>query len=40
MEVQPREIQNYLREDGTSPFEEWLDSLRDSRAKSKIDKVK
>lgn len=37
MEVQPREIQNYLTEDGTSPFEEWLDSLGDSRAKSKID---
>lgn len=37
MEVQPREIQNYLREDGSSPFEEWLDSLRDKKVRSKID---
>lgn len=36
MEAQPREIQNYLTVDGRSPFEEWLDSLRDNRARAKI----
>ena len=36
MKVQPREIQNYLTVDGKSPFEEWLDSLRDTRARAKI----
>ncbi len=25
MEVQPREIRNYLRTDGTNPFEDWYD---------------
>ncbi len=38
MEAQPREIQNYLTADGRSPFEEWLDSLRDTRAIDKIEK--
>lgn len=37
MEVQPREIQNYLTAEGRSPFEEWLDSLRDTKGRSKID---
>jgi putative addiction module killer protein len=37
VEAQPREIQNYLTIDGRSPFEEWLDSLRDIRAISQID---
>lgn len=37
MEVQPKEIQNYLREDGSSPFEEWLDSFGDKKVRSKID---
>ncbi len=36
MEVQPREIQNYVAADGTCPFEEWLDSLRDLTARAKI----
>lgn len=36
MKAQPREIQNYLTGDGRSPFEEWLDSLRDTRARAKI----
>ena len=38
MEVQPRQIQNYLTADGKSPFEEWLDALRDRRAIDKIEK--
>ncbi len=37
MEAQPREIQNYLTAEGRSPYEEWLDSLRDTRARDKID---
>jgi putative addiction module killer protein len=36
MEVQPREIRNYLTADGRNPFDEWLDALRDRRAKAKI----
>ncbi|MFN6460672.1 MAG: type II toxin-antitoxin system RelE/ParE family toxin [Nostoc sp. DedVER02] len=36
MEVQPREIRNYLTVDGKNIFNEWLDSLRDRRAKAKI----
>ncbi|MBC1236397.1 type II toxin-antitoxin system RelE/ParE family toxin [Nostoc sp. 2RC] len=35
MEVQPREIRNYLTVDGKNVFDEWLDSLRDRRAKAK-----
>ncbi|HEY9809819.1 MAG TPA: type II toxin-antitoxin system RelE/ParE family toxin [Halomicronema sp.] len=38
MEVQPKNIENYLRGDGSSPFEEWLDSLRDTKAVAKIKK--
>ncbi len=38
MEAQPREIRNYLTAGGRSPFEEWLDSLRDTRAIDKIEK--
>ncbi|MBR8833591.1 MAG: type II toxin-antitoxin system RelE/ParE family toxin [Stigonema ocellatum SAG 48.90 = DSM 106950] len=36
MEVQPREIRNYLTEDGKNPFDEWLDALQDRRGKAKI----
>lgn len=36
MEVQPREIRNYLTVDGKNIFDKWLDSLRDRRAKAKI----
>jgi putative addiction module killer protein len=38
MEVQPREIQRYTTPDGRVPFSEWLDSLRDLKAKFKIDR--
>ncbi len=38
METQPREIRNYITEDGREPFAEWLDSLRDMRAIDKIEK--
>jgi len=36
VEVQPRQIQNYLTADGKSPFEEWLNALRDTQARAKI----
>ncbi|WP_333451887.1 type II toxin-antitoxin system RelE/ParE family toxin [Microcoleus sp. K5-D4] len=36
MEVQPREIRNYLRADGTNPFEDWYNSLRDTTGKNRI----
>lgn len=36
MEVQPREIRNYLTGDGRNLFDGWLHSLRDRRAKAKI----
>ena len=38
MEAQPREIQNYLTAGGRSPFQEWLDSLRDIKARVRIEK--
>lgn len=36
MEAQPREIRRYITPDGKIPFAEWLDSLRDRKAKAKI----
>ncbi len=36
MEAQPREIRNYQTADGKTPFEEWLDNLRDRKARAKI----
>ncbi|MTJ07528.1 MULTISPECIES: type II toxin-antitoxin system RelE/ParE family toxin [unclassified Anabaena] len=36
MNIQPREIQKYLKVDGTNPFDNWFDFLRDRRAKAKI----
>jgi putative addiction module killer protein len=36
MEIQPREIKQYITEDGKIPFSEWLDSLKDRKARLKI----
>jgi putative addiction module killer protein len=36
METQPREEVFYTEEDETCPFEAWLDSLRDRRARARI----
>ena len=36
MEAQPRDIRRYVTTDGRIPFAEWLDSLRDNKAISKI----
>ncbi len=38
MEAQPREIKRYIRLNGTVPFAEWFDSMRDINAKIRIDK--
>ena len=38
MEVQPRDIKRYTTPDGKVPFDEWFDSLRDLKAKFKIDR--
>ena len=38
MEVQPRDIQRYSTPDGKVPFSEWLDCLRDLKAKFKIER--
>ncbi|MEA5514014.1 type II toxin-antitoxin system RelE/ParE family toxin [Nodularia sp. UHCC 0506] len=36
MESKPREIRRYITANGKIPFAEWLDGLRDRRAKAKI----
>lgn len=37
MEAQPREIRRYITPEGRTPLTQWLDSLRDLKAKAKID---
>jgi putative component of toxin-antitoxin plasmid stabilization module len=36
MENNPKEILNYITPDGKISFEEWLNSLRDINARTKI----
>ena len=36
MENNPKEILSYITPDGKIPFEEWLNSLRDINARTKI----
>lgn len=36
MEAQPREILLYITPEEETPFSEWLDSLRDIKARAKI----
>jgi putative addiction module killer protein len=36
MDIRPYTIQNYLRDDETCPFEDWLNNLRDRQARAKI----
>ena len=33
MEVSERQVENYICPDGSCPFEDWMDSLRDQRAR-------
>lgn len=36
MEATPKELRIYLTTEGREPFSEWLESLRDQRARAKI----
>ena len=36
MEVSEKEVESYFRSDGTCPFNEWLDSLQDQKARGKV----
>lgn len=36
MEAQPKEIRRYKTVDSKTPFDEWLESLRDRQARAKI----
>ncbi|MGH7872922.1 MAG: type II toxin-antitoxin system RelE/ParE family toxin [Candidatus Binatia bacterium] len=36
MEASEKEVQTYLRPDGTCPFNDWLESLRDRQARARI----
>jgi putative addiction module killer protein len=36
MEVSEKQVETYLRPDGSCPFEDWMNSLRDKRAKARI----
>ena len=36
MEVSEKQVENYERPDGSCPFDDWMDSLRDQRARARI----
>ena len=36
MEAAEKEVQTYLRPDGTCPFNDWLESLRDRQTRARI----
>lgn len=36
MEVSEKEVRTYLRRDGTCPFNDWIESLRDRQARARI----
>ena len=38
MEVRPLTVRNYVASDGSCPFEDWLDSVGDIKARAQIDK--
>ncbi|HYW21565.1 MAG TPA: type II toxin-antitoxin system RelE/ParE family toxin [Nodularia sp. (in: cyanobacteria)] len=38
MVVEPKDVRRYITSDGKVPFAEWFDALRDTKAKSIIDK--
>ena len=37
MAVRPKDVQLYVTEEGKSPFEDWLEGLRDRKARAAID---
>lgn len=36
MEVSEKQVESYVRSDGTCPFNDWIDALRDRRARAII----
>ena len=36
MEASERQVENYVRPDGSCPFEDWIGSLRDRKTRAKI----
>lgn len=36
MEIQPRQVRNFITEKGVSPFEEWHCSLKDRQTRARI----
>jgi len=36
MEVSEKQVENYKLPDGSCPFDDWMDSLRDQRARARI----
>jgi putative addiction module killer protein len=36
MEVSEKQVENYVRPDGSCPFDDWIGSLRDRRARALI----
>ncbi len=38
MEATPKEVRIYVAQDGLRPFREWLDSLKDIKAVTKIER--
>jgi len=36
MEVSEKQVETYLRPDSGCPFEDWMNSLRDKRARARI----
>jgi putative addiction module killer protein len=36
MEVSEKEVENYVCSDGSCPFDDWMASLRDQRARARI----
>ena len=37
MAARPKDVQLYVTEEGKSPFEDWLEGLRDRKARAAID---
>ena len=36
MEVSEKQVENYVRPDGSCPFDDWMNSLRDLQARARI----
>ena len=37
MEAKPRNVETYIAQDGTCPFDEWMDGLRDRKGRVQIE---